>query len=161
MLQWTLRYTCLFWFWFPQCVCPEVGLLGHKAGLFPETVYFKHSNLGLYIGRFFLFQFSVSRQGVQAWPPLVGRSWYKVNRSHLFYQTVLFYLWTWKWKRLSRVRLFATLQSMGFSRPEYFWPFFSFPRDPTQGIFPSQGSNRCLPHCWRILYQLSHQGSPL
>ena len=32
---WTLGYTCLFQFWFPQCVCPEVGLLGHMAVLFP------------------------------------------------------------------------------------------------------------------------------
>ena len=30
-----------------------------------------------------------------------------------------------------------------------------------QGIFPTQGSNPGLPHCRRILYQLSHQGSPL
>ena len=29
-----------------------------------------------------------------------------------------------------------------------------------QGIFSSQGSNPGLPHCWRILYQLSHKGSP-
>ena len=29
-----------------------------------------------------------------------------------------------------------------------------------QGIFPTQGSNRGLPHCRRILYQLSHKGSP-
>ena len=29
-----------------------------------------------------------------------------------------------------------------------------------QWIFPSQGSNPGLPHCRRILYQLSHQGSP-
>ena len=29
-----------------------------------------------------------------------------------------------------------------------------------QGIFPTQGSNPGLPHCWRILYQLSHKGSP-
>ena len=29
-----------------------------------------------------------------------------------------------------------------------------------QGIFPTQGSNPGLPHCWQILYQLSHQGSP-
>ena len=29
-----------------------------------------------------------------------------------------------------------------------------------QGIFPSQGSKPGLPHCRRILYQLSHQGSP-
>ena len=29
-----------------------------------------------------------------------------------------------------------------------------------QGIFPTQGSNPGLPHCWWILYHLSHQGSP-
>ena len=31
VLRWTLGYTCLFPFWSPQCVCPAVGLLGHKA----------------------------------------------------------------------------------------------------------------------------------
>ena len=30
-----IGYTCLFQFWFPQCVCPAVGLLGHMAVLFP------------------------------------------------------------------------------------------------------------------------------
>ena len=29
-----------------------------------------------------------------------------------------------------------------------------------QGIFPNQRSNLSLPHCRRILYHLSHQGSP-
>ena len=29
-----------------------------------------------------------------------------------------------------------------------------------QGIFPTHGSNPGLPHCRRILYQLSHKGSP-
>ena len=29
-----------------------------------------------------------------------------------------------------------------------------------QGIFPTQGSNPGLPHCKRILHQLSYQGSP-
>ena len=29
-----------------------------------------------------------------------------------------------------------------------------------QGIFPTQGFNTGLPHCRRILYQLSHKGSP-
>ena len=29
-----------------------------------------------------------------------------------------------------------------------------------QGIFPTQGSNPGLPHCGRILYPVSHQGSP-
>ena len=30
-----------------------------------------------------------------------------------------------------------------------------------QGIFPTQGWNSGFPHCRWILYQLSHQGSPL
>ena len=30
-----------------------------------------------------------------------------------------------------------------------------------QGTFPTQGLNRGLLYCRRILYQLSHQGSPL
>ena len=34
-------------------------------------------------------------------------------------------------------------------------------RSLLQGIFPTQGSNPGLPHCSRILYQLSHQGSPI
>ena len=29
-----------------------------------------------------------------------------------------------------------------------------------EGIFPTQGSNPGLPHCRRILYQMSHKGSP-
>ena len=29
-----------------------------------------------------------------------------------------------------------------------------------QGIFPTQGLNPALPYCRRILYQLSHKGSP-
>ena len=30
-----------------------------------------------------------------------------------------------------------------------------------QGIFPTQESNPGLPHCRRILYQLSHKGRPI
>ena len=33
-------------------------------------------------------------------------------------------------------------------------------RSLLQGIFPTQGQKSGLPHCWQILYQLSHQGSP-
>ena len=29
-----------------------------------------------------------------------------------------------------------------------------------QGILPTWGSNSALPHCRRVLYHLSHQGSP-
>ena len=37
------------------------------------------------------------------------------------------------------------------------WVAFLFSR----GIFPAQGSNPGLPHCKRILYQLSNKGSPM
>ena len=43
MLQWTLRYTYFFQFWFPLYVCPAVGLLGHMAVLFP--VFYQISTL--------------------------------------------------------------------------------------------------------------------
>ena len=58
---------------------------------------------------------------------------------------------------LSHVWFFATpgvTHSMEFSRPEY-WSGEPF---PSQGIFPTQGSNPGLPHCRQILYQLSHKG---
>ena len=44
----------------------------------------------------------------------------------------------------------------GFSRKEY-WSGLPW---TLQGIFPTQGSNPGLPHCRKILYHLSHQGSP-
>ena len=47
-----------------------------------------------------------------------------------------------------------TIQSMEFSRSEY-WSLSLLPR-----IFPTQGLNPGLPHCRRILSQLSHKGSP-
>ena len=62
---------------------------------------------------------------------------------------------SWKGKSFSRVWLFATpwsTQSVGFSRPEY-WSGEPF---PSPGDLPNPG----LPHCRRILYQLSYQGSP-
>ena len=62
---------------------------------------------------------------------------------------------------LSHVRLFATpwtVQSMKFSRPEYWSGSLSL----LQGIFPTQGLNPGLLHWRRILYQLSHKGrSPI
>ena len=64
-----------------------------------------------------------------------------------------------EWKLLSRVWLFATpwtIQSMEFSRQNTGVSSLSL----LQGIFPTQGSNPCLPHCRWILYQLSHKGSP-
>ena len=71
-----------------------------------------------------------------------------------------------KVKSLSRVRLFATpqtvayhrLQPTGFSIHGIFqarvpeWVAISF---PNPGIFPTQGSNQGLPHCRRMLYPLS------
>ena len=94
----------------------------------------------------------------------------------------------WKWKLLSRVRLFVipwNIQSMEFSRPDPFSRGSSQPRSPAlransllskppgmtknsgvgnlsllQGIFPTQGWNRGLLRCRQVLYQLSYQGSP-
>ena len=40
-----LGYMCLFQFWFLQCVCPAVGLLGHKAVLFPVFLRDLHTVL--------------------------------------------------------------------------------------------------------------------
>ena len=66
----------------------------------------------------------------------------------------------WKWKSFSHVQLFATP-----------WTIYSPWNSPgkntgvgslslLQGIFLTQGSNSSLLHCRRILYQLSHKGSP-
>ena len=38
-------YNSLFQFWFPQCVCPAVGLLGDKAVLFPVFLRNLHTVL--------------------------------------------------------------------------------------------------------------------
>ena len=49
-----------------------------------------------------------------------------------------------------------TIQSMEFSRPEY-WSGYPF---PSPGDLPSRGLNPGLLHCRQILYQLSLEGSP-
>ena len=63
-----------------------------------------------------------------------------------------------KWKTFSRVWLFESpwivvrgifQANTGVGSPSLL-----------QGIFPTQGSNPGLQHCRRILYQLSHRGSP-
>ena len=66
----------------------------------------------------------------------------------------------WKWKSLSGVWLFVT---HGLNTVHWIlqtrileWVAFFF----SQGIFPNQGSNPGVPHCRRILYQLSYKGSP-
>ena len=65
----------------------------------------------------------------------------------------------WKWKSLSRVRLFVTpwnTPSMEFSRSEYWRGQPSlFPGD-----LPNPGTKPSLPYCRWILCQLIHKGSP-
>ena len=66
-----------------------------------------------------------------------------------------------KWKSLGHVRLFVTI-------PHGLHRSWNSPGQNTgvgslsilQGIFPLQGLKPGLPHCRRILYQLSHKGSP-
>ena len=65
----------------------------------------------------------------------------------------------WKWKLLSCVQLVATpwtVQSMEFCRQDARVGSHSL----LQGVFPTQGLDPGLHHCRRILYQLSHHGSP-
>ena len=64
-----------------------------------------------------------------------------------------------KWKSLSRVRLFVTpWTTHPWNSPCQNTGVGSLPL--LQGIFPTQVSNPGLPHCRRILYLLSHKGSP-
>ena len=87
--------------------------------------------------------------------------------SHLFLHLCIFFNFFFlselyalvKWKSLSPVWLFANhgLQN----------PWNSAGQNTGVGscsllqrIFPTQGSNPCLPHCRWILYQLGHKESP-
>ena len=96
----------------------------------------------------------------QSVPFILGHGVSSFLSFYLWLNNTLIYL-LWKWKLLSHVRLFATSWTIWNS------PWNS-PGQNTgvgrcsllQGIFPTQGSNRGLPHCRQILYQLSHQGSP-
>ena len=51
----------------------------------------------------------------------------------------------------------SSIQSMEFSRPEYWLHSLSI----LQGIFPTQRSSPGLLYCKQILYQLSHKGNPI
>ena len=64
-----------------------------------------------------------------------------------------------EWKSLSRVWLFATSQTCPWNSPGQNTGVGNL--SLLQRIFPTQGSNRGLLHCRRILYQLSHQGNPV
>ena len=64
--------------------------------------------------------------------------------------------WKWKWSLLQLFVTPWTIQSMEFSSQNTGVGSHSL----LQRIFPTQGSNPGLPHCRRILYQLSHKGNP-
>jgi len=67
-----------------------------------------------------------------------------------------------RWKALSHVWHFATpwtIHNSPWNSPGQNTGVGS--SSLLQGIFPTQGSNPGLPHLGQILYQLSHQGSPL
>ena len=100
--------------------------------------------------------FSLGKELINLWFIFFFNSFF----FFLFLQCVGFcHTITWNWKSLSRVQLFST---HGLYSP------WNSPGQNTgvgshsllQGIFPTQGSNPCLLHCRRILYQLSHKGSP-
>ena len=85
----------------------------------------------------------------------------KVSRAECY---ILLYLLVWQVKNENESQWVVSdsLQRCGLYNP------WNSPGQNTgmgslsllQGIFPTQGSNPGLPHCWWILYQLSHKGSP-
>ena len=90
----------------------------------------------------------------------------QVSRGQRFFCCLLTYrkrpgqclhMLKWKWKSLSRVQLFVTPWTWNSPGQNTGVGSLSL----LQGIFPTQGSNPGLPHCGRILYHLSHKGSPI
>ena len=64
----------------------------------------------------------------------------------------------WKWKSPSRISEWPHGLYSPWNSPDQNTGVSSL--SLLQGIFPAQGSNSGLPHYRRILYQLSHKGSP-
>ena len=62
-----------------------------------------------------------------------------------------------KWKKV-KVRVTRWCPTLCIYSPGQVLEWVAFPF--SRGIFPTQGQNLRLPHCRRILYQLSHKGSP-
>ena len=79
----------------------------------------------------------------------------------------MFILWKWSEVKWSEVK-WKSLVVSGSLWPRGLYSPWNSPGQNTgvgsffllQGIFPTQGLNPGLPHCWWILYQLSHKGSP-
>ena len=72
------------------------------------------------------------------------------------------------WFGLSHSVVSNSLQPSGLYPARLLYPWDSPGKNTGMGchalfreIFPTQGSNPGLPHCRRILYHLSHQGSPI
>ena len=65
--------------------------------------------------------------------------------------------YSWKWKSLGRVWLFATPWTSSWDSPGQNTGVGSL--SLLQWICPTQGSNPGFPHCRQILSQLSHKGS--
>ena len=66
------------------------------------------------------------------------------------------FAWKWKWKLTGHVWLFVTPWTRKSPGQNTGVGSLSL----IQGIFPTQGSNPGLLHWKRILYQVSHKGSP-
>ena len=88
-----------------------------------------------------------------AFPKLCDRLW-NMSLEHTLLSITM-----WKWKLLSCVQLFGTprtIQSMEFSRPEY-WREYSI---LSPGDLPDPGTESGSPALQEDFYQLSYQGSP-
>ena len=78
--------------------------------------------------------------------------------SWLWRQHILNVFWHWKWKSAQSCQTLCDPMDSPWNSPGQNTGVsnLSF----IQRIFPTQGSNPGLPHCRRIVYQLTHKGSP-
>ena len=161
LLYWCRNVLCSLFYKRPQCICSK----GHRKP--NSSIHFtKTSNLAIISFKHCMIVFAV----LEFWKNFVGSSWHEAQKCcprkltarppFLLHQLPQATSKAPKpfseCKLLSRVRLFATswsIQSMKFSRPEYWseWPI------PSPWDLPNPGIKPGLPHCRRILYQLSHQ----
>ena len=90
-------------------------------------------------------------------------TWKIIFTTHIMGKGLIYVRDTWKLKKVKDTQLCPTLCD-----PHELYSSWNSPGQNTgvnslsllQGIIPTQGSNPCLLHYRRILYQLSHKGSP-
>ena len=90
LLRWMLGYMCPFQLWFPQSICPVVGLLGHKTNL-DSILKSRDINLPTKVCLVKAMVFPVVMYGCESWTIKKAECW-RIDAFEL-----------WCWRRLLRV----------------------------------------------------------